>query len=445
MKVDSADRQQGVQEKIVAQPQNGKDHFSKLLNERLSDHHSKGNPIPGIDQKRNDSTVENSDLVHLGTITDSIPTVSNLLIRHPAYRKDTWNIIQSERNKDKPYTEIRPGTDIYLDPEILEISWNRDESRFTTERKNESAVSQNNSDPEEITAGKATEFIEMGLISRNSPTVSHLLRQHSDYKQTAYPIIHSKINQGKPFTRMVEGTRVYLNPETLEIVWNSEKSKQDTAVIAQTKKQPVLEVQQIIPNEPDSFSENLAKSVAHFVGSSYEEIDCFELLVRGLDKMGINYNGRGGLYDQLVKMAVTKGLPENAYLNGEGLIEASGTQVYYKSMPRIQNAEVQADKIYKEMEPLLNKGLVLSFSTQTRGHTGIVSQKDQLWTYINSGTMDHHLGGNHDPKGVGEEVLAEEIKNWVTIAAESNQPLKITLGRLDAKKLRHSTHLFSAL
>jgi len=438
MKVDSADRQQGIQEKIVVQPQNRKDHFSKLLNERLSDHHSGVNSISGIVQKRNDSTAENPDLVHLGTITDRIPTVSNLLIKHPAYRKDIWSIIQSEQNKDKPYTEIRPGTDIYLNTETLAISWNRDEFRSTTARKNDLTVSQENSDSLEAAigeSGKPAELIDLGTISQNRPTVSHILRQHPDYKQIAYPIIYSDINQDKPYTKMIEGTRVYLNPETFEIVWDIEKSKQDTAVIAQNKNQPPSEVQQAIPPGPDTFSENLVKSVAHFVGSPYEEIDCFELLVRGLDKMGINYNGRGGLYDQLVKMAVNRGLPKNAYLNGEGLIEASGTQVYYKSMPSVQNAEAQADKIYMEMEPLLNKGLVLSFSTQTRGHTGVVSQKDQLWTYINSGAMDHNVGGKRDPKGVGEEVLAAEIKNWVTIAARSKQHLKITLGRLDAQKL----------
>jgi len=435
MKVDSTDGQQGVQEKIVAQPQDRNDQFSKLMAEHLSGPHLIVNPMSQIVQKGDDAAPEKPDLVHLGTITDRIPTVSNLLIRHPTYRKDIWSIIKSEQNKDKPYTEIRTGTDIYLNTETLAISWNRDEFRSTTARKNESAVSQKNSDPEEITAGKGTEFIKLGLISRNSPTVSHLLKQHSDYKQTAYPIIYSEINQGKPFTKMVEGTRVYLNPKTLEIVWNSEKINQDIPVIAQNKNQPPSEIQQEIPPGPDTFSENLVKSVTHFVGSPYEEIDCFELLVRGLDKMGINYNGRGGLYDQLVKMAVNRGLPENAYLNGEGLIEASGTQVYYKSMPSVQNAEAQADKIYMEMEPLLNKGLVLSFSTQTRGHTGVVSQKDQLWTYINSGAMDHNVGGKRDPKGVGEEVLAAEIKNWVTIAARSKQHLKITLGRLDAQKL----------
>ena len=79
---------------------------------------------------------------------------------------------------------------------------------------------------------------------------------------------------------------------------------------------------------------------------------------------------------------------------------------------------------------------ILSFSTQTRGHTGIVSQNNQYWTYINSGRMDHHIGSHHDPKSVGEEFLAGEIKNWVKLAAKSGEHLKITLGRLNEGQLR---------
>ncbi len=425
MKVDSPDRPQPVPEKVAAQPQNRGGRFSKVFNEYLCHHDARVNRMSGIARIGKDSAVDNSRLVRLGTITDKVPTISNLLIQHPAYRKDTWNIIQSEKNRAKPYTAIRPGTDIYLNSETLELSWNAD---VTTARSGAEKI------PGDMPE-KADRFIALGTISQDTPTVSRLLRQHSDYRQSAYRIIHSAVNRDKPYTRMAEGTRVYLNPKTLEIVWDNESFQQDAVVIAQNPEPSAAEVHRQIPQAPDPFSENLVKSVAHFVGSPYEQIDCFELLVRGLNKMGINYTGRGGLYDQLVKMAVARGLPENAYLNGEGLIKASGTQVYFKSMPRIDDAAAQAEKIYKEMEPFLNKGFVLSFSTQTRGHTGIVSQKDQLWTYINSGRMDHNLGGTRDPKGVGEEVLADEIKNWVTMAAKSKQPLKITLGRLDAQKL----------
>jgi hypothetical protein len=56
------------------------------------------------------------------------------------------------------------------------------------------------------------------------------------------------------------------------------------------------------------------------------------LLVNGLEKMGIQYRGPGGLGNNLIKMAVENGLPENHYLSGEGLIETSGSLVYAKSI-----------------------------------------------------------------------------------------------------------------
>ena len=88
------------------------------------------------------------------------------------------------------------------------------------------------------------------------------------------------------------------------------------------------------------------------------------------------------------------------------------------------------------MEPLLKKGFILSFSTPTRGHTGIVSQKDLFWTYINSGNMDHNVETPRETKSVGEEYLAEEIANWLALAAERDESLIITLGRLHEEKLR---------
>jgi hypothetical protein len=427
MKIDPEYAEKRIEGKSITQSLR-KEQFSKLLNEEA---HKGGN------------SPQTSRLVHLGTISDIAPTVSNLLIGHPMYRKDIWKIIHSELNQDRPFTEIRPGTDIYLDPETLEILWKRDGFQFQTEKRPEPELSLTPPDAEAKDDGKpekTRELIALGVISRSNPTVSHLLKNQSDYRQTAYRIIHSEINLGKPYTRMVEGTMVFLDPETLELVWDRQKNKQNTPPTAQYEKQFVPEVQPGISEKGDFFSENLIQSIEDFMGSPYEEIDCFELLVRGLNKMGVAYSGQGGLHDRLVKMAVDKGLPKNAYLNGEGLVEASGTQVYSKSLPRIHHADVQADRIYEEMEPFLNKGFILSFSTHTRGHTGIVSQKNQQWTYINSGTMDHHLGGSDDStgddrKGVGEEVLADEIKNWVRLAAERRESLKITLGRLNAQKL----------
>ncbi|MFO8085992.1 MAG: lytic transglycosylase domain-containing protein [Desulfobacterales bacterium] len=62
-------------------------------------------------------------MVHLGVISSERPTVSHLLINHPEYSADCWEIIHSDLNKNKPYTRIPAGTHIYIDPESHEIVW----------------------------------------------------------------------------------------------------------------------------------------------------------------------------------------------------------------------------------------------------------------------------------------------------------------------------------
>lgn len=62
----------------------------------------------------------------LGTISADLPTVSHLLVRHPEYGAACWEIIHAANNRDKPYTRIPPGTEIYLDPSTREITWEGD-------------------------------------------------------------------------------------------------------------------------------------------------------------------------------------------------------------------------------------------------------------------------------------------------------------------------------
>jgi len=64
-----------------------------------------------------------NNLVHLGVISSSHPTVSHLLIKHPEYGKDCWKIIHSDVNKGKPYTRIPEATHVYFDPKSKEIIW----------------------------------------------------------------------------------------------------------------------------------------------------------------------------------------------------------------------------------------------------------------------------------------------------------------------------------
>jgi len=64
-----------------------------------------------------------AERIRLGTISRENPTVSHLLVNHPEYGDDCWDIVHSKVNADKPYTRIPAETPIYMDPESGELSW----------------------------------------------------------------------------------------------------------------------------------------------------------------------------------------------------------------------------------------------------------------------------------------------------------------------------------
>jgi hypothetical protein len=180
---------------------------------------------------------------------------------------------------------------------------------------------------------------------------------------------------------------------------------------------------------------SLADAVRPYIGTSYTRIDCYGLIVRGLMNQGVKYHGNGGLRKKLENLAANDGLPHNAYLNGEGLIEKKGTKIFSKSLLSIIKTDETVGEIYSEMEPYLQDGLVLSFSTPTRGHTGIISKQKDVWTYINSGVIDNQIYPGIVSERVGEEYLRPEIKKWMAFAEKRNESLSVTLGRLDADQL----------
>ncbi len=299
-------------------------------------------------------------------------------------------------------------------------------------------------------------LVFIGRISKQNPTVSNLLIKSSTYRKDCWKIVHADVNQNKPFTKMQAGDRIYLDPQTYEIV--------HTPKIAATKVPPATKLAQHQtaltsykrdyseyrfsmnhsiakhtpprqPATPKSLANRLVDSVKNYLGRSYGEIDCYELLVKGLQKIGIRYRGKGGLQEQLLFKAKSEGRPLNAYLTGEGIIEASGSKIYARTMTNIRHPHAQAQQSLRELQPFLAEGHILSFSTPSRGHTGIVSQRKGLWTFINSGRQDNPVGPRRASKGVGEEILTAEIKTWFKRAAEKKEPLQITLGRLSEARL----------
>ena len=293
--------------------------------------------------------------------------------------------------------------------------------------------------PAEVQSPALSGKILLGTITRETPTISALLRKHPVYGKDLWNIVYADCNQDKPYTKILPGTNIYLNEETSELNWQADKAnskKPESAPVSGPEIFLQTNFDARDHTDADTPSINLAEAVKSYIGRPYHEINCYELLIRGLVKMGVRYQGSGGLMEKLRTMAKEKGLPANAFLNGEGIVAASGPPVYAKSISMVRDSEKESGQLFAELKPLLNEGYILSFSTPTRGHTGVVGRKDDSWTYINSGRMDNQIDKTTmSPKRVGEEVLAEEIENWFILAKRRHESLQVTVGRLEQQRL----------
>lgn len=268
-------------------------------------------------------------------------------------------------------------------------------------------------------------LIELGKISKETPTVSHILINHPEYSHKCWDIVFSSENRDKQFTKMREGTVVSIKPGSNELFWGGEHRVADNQ---ESSEDPITAQGKEAPQA------SLADAVKPYIGTPYNQIDCYGLVVRGLENQGVKYNGHGGLREKLENLAARNGRPGNAYFTGEGLVEQAGLKVYSKSIQSISNPREKTDEIYSEISPYLREGMVLSFSTPTRGHTGVISRQGAEWTYINAGVIDHGISHGRVSKRVGEEVLKAEIKNWCVLAASRKEPLIVTAGHINGSK-----------
>jgi len=305
-------------------------------------------------------------------------------------------------------------------------------------------------------------LIHIGTISRENPTASHLLISHPDLRNDCWEIIHSEANAQKAFRTLHEGEDIFIDPATREVVWDrrevslSQSAASGMAVSSKPVPGEFVVAQERTSSEQtknitagiasaDPGSGSLAAVLSQHIGTPYERLDCYELVVEGLKEMGVRYGGKGGLQTHLIHAAVEKGLPMNAYLTGNGLIEASSTTVFDRTITGRDGAQRRAAEIWKDLEPRLEQGLIVSFSTGDKGHTGVVSRYNDTWTFLNSGDIDNDVRSTVRRKGVGEEDLKSEISNWLRRARQSGDPLRIALGRLDRGKLASFKGVSSSL
>lgn len=391
-----------------------------------------------------------SPAIHeLGEISNSQPTVSHLLKTNKGLGSETWNILAAAPNSTKDFSSLPPGTKVLYDSTTKEISWQLPGNSVVSnpasgellspaqeasdEPASRTSVMQPAPVDQRVSANQRQQIL-LGTIDSNNSTVSHLLMNNPEYKDQAWQLLNNSVNMNKSFKRIPVGAEVFIQPGTMEIGWTGgEQVRAATSVLSATLVKTV--------HLEDEFAESaipaadLIEAVQPFIGKSYKDIDCYELLVKGLRRMDIPYEGKDGLFTKLTTMAKEKGLPVNAYLNGEGIVKAAGTLVLSKSYPRMGNWKDDANTLIREMEPLLDKGQILSFSTEKRGHTGIVSQQNDQWTFINSGRLDNSLTDNSVSRGVGEEVLQDEIRNWFKLAHSKGESLSVTLGQLEQQKV----------
>jgi len=391
------------------------------------------------------------DRILVGEIGRGHQTVSELLMQNKELKKSTWNILSSPVNRDKNYTQLVKGTKVYYSRVDGSLSWSSSGSGSVA--KPSQVVKSQSVFPavtapvqfveEPVSQTASSNSTELGVISRQNPTISHLLKAHSAFGNDTWNILSSPVNAGKDFRRIPLGTVVTIDPVTREINWQN--SGKAVAVAAEETSLPTADPATVTTAEPvtitatsvqkrrvtgDDQVSDLTEAVRPYLGKKYNDINCYELLVKGLERMNIPYSGKNGLFSKLTRMAKEQGLPANAYLNGEGVVKAAGSLVLTKNYPHTANWKQDAENLYEEMEPLLDKGQILSFSTRRRGHTGIVSQQENQWTFINSGRLDNSLTKGSPRQGVGEENLRKEIRNWFKLAHNSGESLSVTLGTL---------------
>ena len=388
--------------------------------------------------------------IKLGTLSGDNKTVAQLLLANPELKAKTWSIIHNPVNQNKAFHQISAGKAIFYNSKTQELHWSKLSSSENNSPENTPpgfnsatrAVFSASSLPQKTpsTDSVTDQKIILGQINQDNPTISNLLSQQSDFKAQRWDIIHSEINQNKAFTKIPNGTMIYIDSKTRELSWNKPLSGKNLKAVSSVTHSDISNsnvTNTSVINSTDNnaiLARKLDDAVKPFMGTEYKHLDCYTLVVNGLENMGIQYRGKGSLSRQLLHRAQVDGRADNAYFTGEGITEALGDKVYTKAVTQVNNIAQQSNDIFQEMKNLMKKGDILSFSLQTKGHTGVISQNKEQWTYINSGRLDNSINTNAPRHGVGEETLLNEINNWVKLAQQRKESLQITVGRLDKQK-----------
>ncbi len=159
--------------------------------------------------------------------------------------------------------------------------------------------------------------------------------------------------------------------------------------------------------------------------SRFNNKDCLEFLAGVLEENGISYYGKKGVADILIARARKEDKKLNAYLTGEGITQLLSSKPITIHVP--SDTGKSFEDIWDKIKPHIKKGAILSFSSKHFGHTGIIDQTGDRWTYFNSSGA---VGKPRTYKVLAED-LNREIHNWWQRAQRQNIFLDITIGTID--------------
>jgi len=198
-------------------------------------------------------------------------------------------------------------------------------------------------------------------------------------------------------------------------------------------KQPIFDpnstrylAEKSIPNESPEATQAGKNAMLQNLRNRYKNSDCLEFLANLLEDNGIAYYGKNGLAHRLIGQARSQGKSLNAYLTGEGLTRVLSRQPITVRLKR--DHQETFGQVWDQLEPHIQSGSILSFSSKSFGHTGLVDRVDNRWAYFNaSGTV-----GKPETYRVKAEDLKPEIRSWFERAKKQKTFLNITIGTIDS-------------
>ena len=160
----------------------------------------------------------------------------------------------------------------------------------------------------------------------------------------------------------------------------------------------------------------------------FENKDCLEFLAGILEQNNIAYYGENGMANTLVAKARNEGKNTNTYLTGEGITHSlckNPVTIHVQS-----NSSDSFEDVWDKVKPHIRKGTILSFSSRTFGHTGIIDSVANRPAFLNSSGV---MGKPNTYKVLAEDPK-KEIRTWFQRARRQKTFLDITAGTIDPNK-----------